>query len=165
MSDFVKQGKADMVEYVKKAIRDLLKVLNEPIVYPLDINGAIQEHKLLLVVKSREQVYKSTMEMIELINIDNQVFINEIISGLKNTWRELTNITTRNIGSCNMGEYESSDIADNYLSSIAQAKELSARVSFQILDRINILEDPESANDEILRNIQVPNIVERYTEN
>ena len=54
---------------------------------------------------------------------------------------------------------------DDRLSSIAQAKELSAKVAFQILDRISLLEDPEGANDEILRNSQTPNIIEKYVEN
>lgn len=175
-TNFVKQGKEEMNEFVIKAITDLLKVLDSRVVFPTDMYGVVQEHKLLAVVKSREQVYKSTMSLVDLIQIDNSVFLNQIIRGLKTTWHELTKITTRNIGGYSAidDEYASVEIKeqlaresveDDRLSSIAQAKELSAKVAFQILDRISLLEDPEGANDEILRSSQTPNIIEKYVEN
>ena len=56
-------------------------------------------------------------------------------------------------------------ITDDYLSSISKAKELSAKVAYQILDRIEKLENPDRINEEILRNSQGSNIIEEFAEN
>ena len=98
MDSFIIQGRKNMNKYVVKSINDLLKVLNSPIVFPTDRKGNIQENKVLQVVKSREQVYLSTVNMIALIEIDSELFLKSIVKGLKNTWTELTKIITRDIG-------------------------------------------------------------------
>lgn len=169
-NSFSQDGKKKMVKYTIKAINDLLAILNSPIVYPTDEDGNVMEHRLLAVVKSREQVYVSTMNMMRLIEVNNDKFIHEIIKGLKNTWIELTNITTRDIGSTvseslrkdlktNDSRHE---IQDNYLSHVAQAKELSAKVAFNILERIDMLEMSDEDKESKVINKHIINTAERY---
>ncbi|MDY3443419.1 hypothetical protein JZ968_06510 [Riemerella anatipestifer] len=169
-STFVIEGKRKMNGYVMKAIEDLLDILDSPIVFPTDKFGNIQEHKILPIVKSREQVFVSASNLMDLIKIDNRSFIDRILEGLKTTWEELTLLVERDIGEELRGVGKDGDVvkmrddsvSDNYLSSVAQAKELAAIVAFKILDRIYLLEDPEAANEEILKNQQTSNIIERY---
>ena len=82
---FVDKGRYEMLEFVEKGINDLLAILDSPIVYPRDKTGQVQEHKLLAVVRSREQVYVSAMNLIDLISIGSPHFMEKIISGLKTT--------------------------------------------------------------------------------
>ena len=163
---FVDKGRYEMLEFVEKGINDLLAILDSPIVYPRDKTGQVQEHKLLAVVRSREQVYVSAMNLIDLISIGSPHFMEKIISGLKTTWRELTIITTRNIGDLTEEEKEQSEgfgfVEDNYLASIAQAKELSAKVAFSILDRIEKLEMTEEEKTEMMQQKVIANTAERY---
>jgi len=182
---FVEQGREEMEDFVIKAIDDLLKILDSEIVFPFDKDGYIQEHKMFPVVQSREQVYKSACELMDEIKIDDskdQSYKNKIIKGLETTWHELTKIATKDIGEYkansseelmsnrNLSEEEKKQkaresVTDDRLTSISKAKVLSVRVSYQILDRISLLEDPDGANDEILKNSTAPNIAEKYVEN
>lgn len=178
-----------MHEFVIKAIDDLLDILDSKIEYPTNKEGYVLEHKLYAVVQSREQVHSSAGALMDLINLhesNDQEYKNKIIAGLKTTWHELTRITTRDIGARELisGEMEVGDdgslrmmsahekrkrarenVTDDYLSSVSKAKELSAKVAFQILDRIALLEDPDAVNDEILSKRKSGSIIERYTEN
>ena len=56
-------------------------------------------------------------------------------------------------------------ITDDYLSSISKAKELSAKVAYQILDRIEKLENPDKISEEIIKNAQSSNILMKFVEN
>ena len=56
-------------------------------------------------------------------------------------------------------------ITDDYLSSISKAKELSAKVAYQILDRIEKLENPDKVSEEIIKNAQSSNILMKFVEN
>lgn len=168
-SKFVTEGKAKLNGSVMKAIDDLLDILNSKIVFPTDKFGNIQEHKILPIVKSREQVFVSASNLMDLVNIDNRDFMDRILKGLKTTWKELTYLVERDIGEDGYAMDEEDEliktqysVTDNYLSSVAQAKELAAMVAYKILDRIYMLEDPESANEEILKNQITSSIIERY---
>lgn len=168
-SKFVTEGKAKLNGSVMKAIDDLLDILNSKIVFPTDKFGNIQEHKILPIVKSREQVFVSASNLMDLVNIDNRDFMDRILKGLKTTWKELTYLVERDIGEGGYAMDEEDEliktqysVTDNYLSSVAQAKELAATVAYKILDRIYMLEDPESANEEILKNQITSSIIERY---
>ena len=184
--DFVEQGREEMHEFVIKAIDDLLAVLDSKIEYPTNKDGAVLEHKLFAVVQSREQVFKSATSLMDLIKLDesnDQKYKNKVIEGLKTTWHELTILTTRDIGEYNpsLEEILSSEyrelseserkqkaresVTDDYFSSISKAKELSAKLAFQILDRIEKLENPDKINEELLRNSQGNNIIEEFVEN
>lgn len=184
--DFVEQGREEMHDFVVKAINDLLAILDSKIEYPTNKDGAVLEHKLFAVVQSREQVFKSATSLMDLIKLDessDQRYKNKVIEGLKTTWHELTILTTRDIGEYNpsleelnsenykeLSEEERKQkaresITDDYLSSISKAKELSAKVAYQILDRIEKLENPDKINEEILRNSQGSNIIEEFVEN
>ena len=166
--DFVKKGKEEMHDFVEKAIEDLLAVLDSNIVYPRNMEGMVIEQRLLAVVKSREQVYVSAMNLIDLIDIGSAKFLGRIIAGLKTTWHELTKITTRNIGGVSNEEKQMSDshnIEDNFMSAIAQSKELSAKLAFNILERIEKLEMSDEEKTKMMAERYVANTVERYAEN
>ena len=184
--DFVEQGREKMHDFVVKAINDLLAILDSKIEYPTNKDGVVLEHKLFAVVQSREQVFKSATSLMDLIKLDessDQRYKNKVIEGLKTTWHELTILTTRDIGEYNPSSEElhsenykelseeerkqkaRESITDDYLSSISKAKELSAKVAYQILDRIEKLENPDKINEEILRNSQGSNIIEEFAEN
>lgn len=181
--DFISQAKLDMPEFIRKAIDDLLEVLNSPIVYPTNFRtGLVNESRLYIVVKSREQVYLSVCELMELIEIDqsNDVEYKEkIIEGLKTTWHEMTAITTRNIGYIDpfsQDEYgkmmteeerkqlERESVSDDYMASIAQSKEVSAKIAKKIIERIALLENPDAINEEKLEKQAITSIVELYAD-
>ena len=184
--DFVEQGREEMHDFVVKAINDLLAILDSKIEYPTNKDCAVLEHKLFAVVQSREQVFKSATSLMDLIKLDessDQKYKNKVIEGLKTTWHELTILTTRDIGEYNpsLEELLSKDykelseeerkqkaresITDDYLSSISKAKELSAKVAYQILDRIEKLENPDKISEEIIKNAQSSNILMKFVEN
>lgn len=168
-NEFVDNGKKQMVVFVQKAINDMLGILDSEIVFPIDKNGYIIEQRILQVVKSREQVYLSTVNMIEMIDINNDVFFNKIIKGLKTTWQELTKIVTRDVGTAINIDDENLDarqsIEDNFLSNIAMAKELASKVALQILDRIDRLEMSEDDFKKIQKETYNPLTIENFAEN
>lgn len=191
MRDFVKQGREEMYGFVTKAIKDLLEKLDSKIKLPTNKDGEM-ENKLYAVVQSREEVYRSACELMDLISLEDsedQEFKDKIIRGLKTTWHELTKIVTRNIGISDvlsLEEWVNSDdsenidrvrmnsdeikkhameqVTDDVMTSIAKAKYLASKVSFQILDRIEMLENPDAINDKI-KETQTTSIIERYVEN
>ena len=164
MDNFIIQGRKNMNKYVVKSINDLLKVLNSAIVFPTDKKGNIQENKVLQVVKSREQVYLSTVNMIALIEIDSEVFLKSIVKGLKNTWTELTKIITRDIGANDNGD-EEVEIDDTLLSNISQAKELASKLAFKILARIELLQMSDIDKKENIEKALSVSTIEKYAEN
>lgn len=164
MDNFIIQGRKNMNKYVVKSINDLLKVLNSAIVFPTDKKGNIQENKVLQVVKSREQVYLSTVNMIALIEIDSEVFLKSIVKGLKNTWTELTKIITRDIGANDNGD-EEVEIDDTLLSNISQAKELASKLAFKILERIELLQMSDIDKKENIEKALSVSTIEKYAEN
>lgn len=166
MQTFAQQGKKQMPQFIIKAITDLLEVLKSPIVYPTNNTAS----KLLAIVKGREDVYTNMTALMELIDIESELFKRDIIDGLKNTWQELTNITTRNIRDIsnndeNLDLASTDSVEDNLLSNISKAKYISAKVSFDILDRIEQLENPDKIQEEIINQNDTGNIIERYAEN
>lgn len=180
--DFVENGKKEMNDFVIKAIDDLLKVLNSKIEYPKNLYGVIMEHKLISCVKAREQIYIDLCDLMDKINIDNadKKYKNKIIEGLETTWHELTKITVWDIGNYEFGVNANNEsfineeekkkmamesVADNIKASVSSAKKLSAILAYQILDRIEKLENPDKINEEILRNSQGSNIIEEFVEN
>ena len=48
---------------------------------------------------------------------------------------------------------------------ISPAKELSAKVAYQILDRIEKLENPDKISEEIIKNAQSSNTLMKFVEN
>lgn len=169
---FVEQGRADMRDFIIKAIDDLLEVLDSPINFPRNMHGDVMEHKLLAVVKSREQVFVSASILMDLAEIDksnNTSYKNKIVKGLKTTWHELTKITTRNIGGLSeIEEVEMSGreiVSDDYMTSVAKSKEVSAKLSLSILDRIEMLEEPDKVNTQKLDSEKIPSIAEYYVKN
>ncbi len=183
---FVEQGREEMHDFVVKAIDDLLAVLDSKIEFPVDKDGYVLEHKMFAVVQAREQVYRSAGELMDEIKIEDsndQAYKNKIIQGLKTTWHELTAVATRDIGELkysldeilsnvdrSLSEEEKKQraresVTDDRLTSISKAKVLSVKLSYQILDRIALLEDPDAANEEILKNSEAINIAEKYVEN
>lgn len=168
---FVQQARSEMKEFIIKAIDDLLEVLDTPIVYPTNKFGEVVEHRLLAVVKSREQVFisaSSLMDMAEIDKSNNTRYKNKIIKGLKTTWHELTAITCRNIGGQSLIEEQEADasgrdlVSDDYMSAVAKSKEVSAKLAMSILDRIAMLENPDEVNTKKLENKKMPSIIEYY---
>lgn len=182
-SAFIKQAKKDMPDFIKKAIDDLLGILDSAIIFPTDGKGNVQEGKLLKVVQSREQVYISVCNLMDIINIDksnDKSYKKKVINGMVTTWHALTEVITRNVGYVDplteimndgkMSEeekrrHERESISDDYLSSVAKSKEIASSLAQKIIDRIALLDDPEAVNDEKLKNISIENIVEQYAKN
>lgn len=173
----------------KKAIDDLLAVLNSDIIYPTDKEGFVKEERLLAVVKSREQVSITVFNLMELIQVDKSrdtALKNKLIKGFKNTFEQLNAIITRDIRIeyvvdepeaeaaiekllnklAGTGEDESesgpSNVSDDYLSSIAKAKETAYRICKMLIDKIALLEDADAVNNEKINNVQTLSIAERY---
>ena len=174
--NFVDKGRYEMLDFVEKGINDLIEVLDSPINYPRDKEGNVQEHRLLAVVKSREQVYVEAMDMIDMINIGSHRFLKKIIRGLQTTWHELTKIVVWDISRIPEVEKDeldamsallagNADIQDNYLGSIANAKKLAAKIAFNILDRIEKLEMTDEEKTKLMQQKVVANTAERYAEN
>lgn len=179
-SAFITKAKKEMPDFIKKAIDDLLGILDSEIIFPTDSKGNVQEGKLLKVVQSREQVYASVSSMMDIINIDtsnDKSYKKKVISGMVTTWHELTKVITRNIGYIDPlaelvnGEkmtdeekrkYERESVSDDYLSSVAKSKEIASKLAQQIIDRIALLDDPDAVNDNKLKNVSIENIVEQY---
>lgn len=175
-STFTDMAKADMPKHIRKAIDDLLEVLNSEINYPRDKLGEVIEFRLLKVVQSREQVVKSIFVLMDMVQIDKSSDVkykDKLINGFKNTWHELVQITIRDIGGVMEMDLDvqeslpdaislSNTISDDYLSVISKSKEVSAQICTQIMQRVAILEDPEKANKEKLDNIKIPSIAEQY---
>ena len=180
-STFTDMAKADMPKHIRKAIDDLLEVLDSEIVYPRDKFGEVVEFRLLKVVQSREQVVKSIFSLMDMVQIDKTTdnnYKNKLVNGFKTTWKELVKITIRNIGGIveiddkfvNENDDESilkesdfkASISDDYLSVISKSKEISAQICMQIMQRVATLENPEQANKDILEGIRESNIAESY---
>jgi hypothetical protein len=179
-SKFIIQAKKDMPDFIKKAIDDLLEILDSEIIFPTDSKGNVQEGKLLKVVQSREQVYLSVSNMMDMINIDksnDKIYKKKVINGMVTTWHELTKVITRNVGYIDpltelmsdghmtdedKKRYERESVSDDYLSSVAKSKEIASNLAKIILERIASLDDPESVNNEKQEKYQLPTIAERY---
>ena len=171
-----------MPSFIKKAIDDLLDVMDSNIVYPKNKNGQVLENKLLTIVKAREDVYNELCGLMDLISIDqssDSKYKSKIIKGLKTTWHELTRITCRSIGGessvdfTNYTQYDEPEedlecygsrqlTSDDNLSSIAKSKGLSARVATKIIERIELLEDNESVQRQKIENKKIGGIPERF---
>lgn len=183
--DFIKTAKADMRDYVIKAINDQLAILDSKIEPPKNRDGEIMENKLISCVTARESIYNDVCHLMDLIGITNsrdQNYKNKIIKGLKTTWEELTKITVWDIGNYEFGQKTDVDddtmisesdkkqfalenVADNIRASVSSAKRQAAQLCYKILDRIELLENPEKAKEEILNKKNVASIIERYAEN
>lgn len=171
-SKFITQAKKDMPTFIKQAIDGLLTKLDSKITYPRK-QGKVIESRLLKVVQSREQVYLSIVELMDIINIDksnDSKYKKRIISGMITTWHELTEIIKRDIGEIDESElegavlFDSEDISDDHLSAISKSKVIASKLAKQILERIAMLDDPESVNDEKQEKFQLPTIAERYAQ-
>ncbi|HAY3553741.1 hypothetical protein [Elizabethkingia meningoseptica] len=179
---FTEQAKSEMPSFIKKAIDDLLDVMDSNIVYPKNKNGQVLETKLLTIVKAREDVYNELCGLMDLISIDKSSdtkYKSKIIQGLKTTWHELTRITCRSIGGestvdfTNYTQYDEPEedlecygsrqlTSDDNLSSIAKSKGLSARVATKIIERLELLEDKESVQRQKIENKKIGGIPERF---
>lgn len=169
-SNFIKQAKKDMPDFIKQAIDGLLTKLDSKITYPTK-QGKVVEARLLKVVQSREQVYLSIVELMDIINIDksnDSKYKKRIIAGMITTWHELTQIICRDIGNIEESEMENSilfdteEISDDHLSSISKSKVIASKLAKQILERIAMLDDPESVNNDKQEKYELPSIIERY---
>lgn len=184
--DFIKNAKSDMRDYVIKAINDQLAILDSKIEPPRNVQGEIMENKLISCVTARESIYNDVCHLMDLIGITNsrdQNYKNKIIKGLKTTWEELTKITVWDIGNYEFGQKSNEEdddtsisesdkkqfalenVADNIRASVSSAKRQAAQLCYKILDRIELLENPEKAKEEILNKKNVASIIERYAEN
>lgn len=182
--DFVKQGRVEMRDFVIKAIDDLLDVLDSAVEYPCDKEGRIVYTKLYPIVQSREQVWLSCTELMDMADIDNtsdKTYLEKITKGFETTWHEMTKIVCMDIGEyvpsleelslgINLSEEQKKQLAresvtDDRLSSISKAKVLAAKLSYQILDRIERLNNPEAVREEESNNAQSSSFIEKYAEN
>lgn len=187
-NNFVTSGRRQMNGFMTKSIDDLLAILDSKIVFPKDNNGDIVWNKLYPVVASRDQVWNSTTELMDMAEIDrssNKAYKDKIVKGFKTTWGEMVNIMQMNIGSVNYSELNTDEdddpnplnvysddefrsasrlsVTDDKVSSVAKAKVLAAKLAYQILNRIDSIENPEKVNEESLKqNMMSASIAERY---
>ena len=177
--NFVQQGKAEMHDFVRKAIDDLLDVLDSAVEFPTDKEGKILYNKLFTIVQSREQVWLSCTELMDMAEIDrtsNKTYLNRIVRGFETTWHEMTKIVCMDIGEYqpnsesvlsleDMKQLARESVTDDKLSSISKAKVLAAKLSYQILDRIEKLTNPDAQAQLEPENIQSSSLIEKYAEN
>lgn len=182
--DFVKQGRGEMRDFVLKAIDDLLNVLDSAVEFPYDKEGRVVYSKLFPIVQAREQVWISCTELMDMANIDktsNKTYLNKITKGFETTWHEMTKIVCMDIGEYvpsmdkllgykqlseeNIKQLARESVTDDRLSSISKAKVLAAKLSYQILDRIEKMNNPEAIQVEELNNAQTSSVIEKYAEN
>ena len=65
----------------------------------------------------------------------------------------------------NIKQLARESVTDDRLSSISKAKVLAAKLSYQILDRIEKMNNPEAIQVEELNNAQSSSVIEKYAEN
>lgn len=179
--DFVEQGKKDMPDFIIKAIDDHLDILNSKVEFPCDKKGRVLYNKLFAIVQSRENVWMGTTELMDMAEIDrssNKNYLKKIESGFETTWHEMTKIVCMSIGEHipsmdqlpsekELSEDEIRQLAresvtDDMLSSISKAKVLAAKLSYQILDRLELLRNPDKVNEAKMNNESSGSIIERY---
>ena len=152
MSDFVTNGRKLLGKNAKKAIEDLLNVLDSEIKFPMLKDGkTVNETKLLAVVKSRNQVYNSAIKIMDEAEVDrsnDKKMKDSIVKSLKTTFNELNKIIIRDIRSeLNWQEldetdeeisevFKSIDLTDDYLLSISKSKEEAYLLNKQILENM-----------------------------
>lgn len=182
--DFVALGKTTLDKNTKKAINDLLSVLDSKIIYPKTKEGDINETRLLAVVKSRGQVYNSFVRLADKIGLDRSTdtdLKSRVIKGLKTTFDEMNSIIIRDIRKDwtqifadddpeatealqKLMDVATNDISDDYLSVIAKTKEEAVFLNDKILDRIQLLQNPEAMTREKLENMKAVSIAEQYAD-
>lgn len=182
--DFVALGKTTLDKNTKKAINDLLSVLDSKIIYPKTKEGEINETRLLAVVKSRGQVYNSFVRLADKIGLDRSTdtdLKSRVIKGLKTTFDEMNSIIIRDIRKDwtqifadddpeatealqKLMDVATNDISDDYLSVIAKTKEEAVFLNDKILDRIQLLQNPEAMTREKLENMKAVSIAEQYAD-
>ena len=172
-SKFIKTAKKEMPEFIKTAIDNFLKKLDSEIIYPRNkMTGKVVESRLLKVVQSREEVYNSVCGLMDMINIDKNIdadYKRRIISGMTTTWHELTKIIVRRepfeeefVETDDEDDVEGGGVSDDHFSSISKSIVIASRLSGLIIERIALLDDPESVNDEKIEKYEIPSIAERY---
>lgn len=173
MTDFVRASRRKMEGFITKSIDDLLEVLDSEIVFPYSNNGNVVFNKLLTIVQGREEVWKAANELMDMAQIDrsgDHVYKERIIKSFQTTWHEMTKIVTMDIKDAvqddeDEGERGRNSITDDKLSSISKAKVLAAKMAYQILDRISLLENPDDFNEQLMKNnMQMASIVEEYAQ-
>ena len=182
--DFVALGKTTLDKNTKKAINDLLSVLDSKIIYPKTKEGEINETRLLAVVKSRGQVYNSFVRLADKIGLDRSTdtdLKSRVIKVLKTTFDEMNSIIIRDIRKDwtqifadddpeatealqKLMDVATNDISDDYLSVIAKTKEEAVFLNDKILDRIQLLQNPEAMTREKLENMKAVSIAEQYAD-
>ena len=174
--DFVEQGKKDMPDFIIKAIDDHLDILNSKVEFPYDKEGRVIYNKLFAIVQSRENVWMGTTELMDMAEIDrtsNKNYLKKIESGFETTWHEMTKIVCMPIGEYVPSTHEElsneeikklarETVTDDRLSSISKAKVLAAKLSYQILDRLELLRNPDKVNESKMSNESAGSIIERY---
>lgn len=173
---FIKKAKKEMPDYIKTAIDNLLKKLDSEINLPKNLQGKVVESRLLKVVQSREAVYIAICELMDMINIDKNIDSNykqRIIDGMTTTWEELTKIIVRSEPFKEEfleiedetfldDDPESGSVSDDHFSSISKSIVIASKLAKQIIERIELLDDPETVNNEKMENFETPSIAERY---
>lgn len=175
--NFVDQGKKDMPDFIIKAIDDHLDILNSKVEYPYDKKGRVLYNKLFAIVQSRENVWMGTTELMDMAGIDrssNKNYLRKIESGFETTWYEMTKIVCMPIGEYipstdellptedEIRQLARESVTDDMLSSISKAKVLAAKLSYQILDRLELLRNPDKVNEAKMNNESSGSIIERY---
>ena len=175
-SQFIRKAKREMPEFIKTAIDNLLKKLDSPINLPYNNHGKVVESRLLRVVQSRESVYSAICDLMDMINIDKNIDSNykhKIIDGMRTTWEELTKLIVRSEPfkddyieiedeSFLDDSPESSTVSDDHFSAISKSIVIASQLAKQIIERISLLDDPESVNEEKIQSYEIPSIPERY---
>lgn len=168
-SDFIEISRKQIVENRKISIENHLVKLNSKIQFPYDEIGNVVGVKLLSVVKAREDIYNTTMYLIDKVDTGSDRFIKRIIDGLKNTFTELQPIITMKLGESENDTYQDDDLSlgfikDSQLSSITKSIELASEISSKILDRIEKLEMSEEEKEKAAAKSTTVNTIERYAE-
>lgn len=178
-ADFVKKGKVTLYKNTLKAIHDLLGVLDSEIIYPKNKDKSINESRLLAVVKSRGEAYNTAISLADEIELDRSTdtnLKNKFINGLKTTFDEMNKIIIRDIRSteemtindeadAEIAEaFQTTNVTDDYIALLSKTKKEAYLLNKQILERISLLDDPDTINREKLDNIKATSIAELYAD-
>lgn len=178
-SSFADQKKSQINKAIEFAINEHLSVLNSDIVLPQK-NGNVNDLRLLATVISRDTVYNNLIDFLDDQEIDPSVkdrSQSKIISGLKKTMDELiSKIILRPMKPYQSGnskksdnsiaeDEEQSEKSDDIISSVSNSVKKAKDLVILINKRIATMEDPDVANEEILKNSDAINIAEKYVEN
>lgn len=181
-SKYVTEKKKEINKAIEFSINEHLSILNSDIILPMKRdrmkNEIVNEIRLLPTVKSREIVYNNLISFLDDPNVNVSIKSKsapKTIQGLKRTMDELikkiilrplrVDQDTVDIIEDALPMFMVDESSDDIISSTSNAAKAAKELVLSIIDKIEILEDPETHKREKIENEIIPSIAERYARN